>query len=228
MPQSLKSKQSSKRGLLISFEGSEGCGKTTQISRLVARLEAAGYQTLVTREPGGTPIGEDIRHLLKHAQSSQGICPETELLLFAASRAQLVREVIIPGLQSGKIVLSDRFLDSTTVYQGVARRLSNDPVQIINSFAAGNIVPDLTIVLDVPAEIGLARVKQRANDIPDRMEQENISFYQQVREGYLILAKSLPERFRVIDGTQSIEAVEKDVWEVVHKHLPPSSGSVHQ
>ncbi len=227
MPKSSKPTEAPQRGLLISFEGSEGCGKTTQISRLVARLENSGYQTLVTREPGGTAIGEDIRHLLKHAQSGQGMCPETELLLFAASRAQMVREVIVPGLQSGKIILSDRFLDSTTVYQGVARRLSKDPVQIINNFAVGDILPDVTVVLDIPAEIGLARARQRVNDIPDRMEQENISFYQQVREGYLILAQGLPERFRVIDGTQSIEAVEADVWKAISKLLPPPTNSIH-
>lgn len=227
MPKSSKPTEAPQRGLLISFEGSEGCGKTTQISRLVARLENSGYQTLVTREPGGTAIGEDIRHLLKHAQSGQGMCPETELLLFAASRAQMVREVIVPGLQSGKIILSDRFLDSTTVYQGVARRLSKDPVQIINNFAVGDILPDVTVVLDIPAEIGLARARQRVNDIPDRMEQENISFYQQVREGYLILAQGLPERFRVIDGTQSIEAVEADVWKAISKLLPAPANSIH-
>ena len=130
-----------------------------------------------------------------HADSSQNIFPETELLLFAASRAQLVREVIYPSVQEGKIVLCDRFLDSTTVYQGVARQIADDPVTQINEFAVGDVVPDLTIILDVPAEVGLERIKHRVSDMPDRMEQENVEFYGKVREGYLHLAKSLPERF---------------------------------
>ena len=144
-------------GILISFEGSEGCGKSTQISRLADRLEEIDHRdVVVTREPGGTIIGEDIRHLLMHADSSQSIFPETELLLFAASRAQLVRELILPAVREGKIVLCDRFLDSTTVYQGVARQIADDPITQINGFAVGEMIPDLTIVLDVPAEVGLA------------------------------------------------------------------------
>lgn len=208
-----------KRGIFISFEGSEGSGKTTQIDRLAKHLESAGYEVLVTREPGGTEIGEEIRHLLKHADSGNNMCPETELLLFAASRAQLVREVIIPALKNNMIVLCDRFLDSTTVYQGVARKIAKDPVQIINQFAIGNLVPDLTIVLDLPAEVGLARIKKRSASAPDRMEQENVEFYQAVREGYLVLAKSLPDRFVVIDGTAGQEVIEKNIWDVISSHI---------
>ena len=149
-------------GILISFEGSEGCGKSTQIRRLADRLEEVDHRdVVVTREPGGTVIGEDIRHLLMHADSSKNIFPETELLLFAASRAQLVREIIYPAVQDGKIVLCDRFLDSTTVYQGVARQIADDPVTQINAFAVGDVVPDLTVILDVPAEVGLERIKHR-------------------------------------------------------------------
>ncbi len=202
----------SNRGVLISFEGSEGSGKTTQIARLSTRLEDAGLEVVVTREPGGTDIGEEIRNLLKHAKCGQSMCPETELLLFAASRAQLVRELLIPALSSGKIVICDRFLDSTTVYQGAARQLSDDPVQNINTFAVGNLIPDLTIVLDVPAEIGLERIRSRSSGNLDRMEQENIEFYRKVREGYLLLVKSLPERFSVFDGTEERTVLEEKIW----------------
>lgn len=202
-----------RNGLLISFEGSEGSGKTTQISLLSSRLEDAGYEVLLTREPGGTDIGEEIRHLLKHSKNGNDMAPETELLLFAAARAQLVREKFIPALDAGKIVLCDRFLDSTTVYQGVARQLSKEPVTVINRFAVGSFMPDWTIILDIPPEVGLERVKHRASDMPDRMETENIEFYRMVREGYLLLAKSLPDRYSVFDGTQPKELIEDEIWE---------------
>ncbi len=200
------------RSFFITFEGSEGSGKTTQIDLLATRLEREGYDVVVTREPGGTAIGEEIRHLLKHAESGRGMCPESELLLFAASRAQLVREVILPALRNGKILICDRFLDSTTVYQGVARQLSQDPVSVINRFAVGEVLPALTLVLDVPAEIGLARIRHRPSGLPDRLEQENIDFYQRVREGYLLLARSLPERFHVVDGTLPTEQIADQIW----------------
>lgn len=200
------------RGVFISFEGSEGCGKTTQISRLARRFEQNGDDVLVTREPGGTSIGEEIRHLLMHHESGEGMCPETELLLFAASRAQLVREVLIPALEDGKFILCDRFLDSTTVYQGVGRKISSEPVQMINSFAAGDLLPDLTIIIDIPAEIGMERIKHRLGDLPNRMERETIDFYKKVREGYLLLAQELPGRFVVVDGNAAEDAVEESIW----------------
>ncbi len=209
-----------KKGMLISFEGSEGSGKTTQVSRIAASCEDAGYDVIVTREPGGTEIGEEIRHLLMHASAGSNMHPETELLLFAASRAQLVREVILPGLQDGKIILCDRFLDSTTVYQGVGRQISMEPVHIINTFAVGNIMPDITIVVDVPAEIGLERIRHRVTDLPDRMEQENIEFYRKVREGYLLLAQAMPERFIVIDGIKPRGKLADELWEKLKEYLP--------
>lgn len=208
-----------KQGILISFEGSEGSGKTTQIRLLASHLEQMGRKILVTREPGGTAIGEEIRHLLKHAGSNATMFPETELLLFAASRAQLVRELLIPALREERIVLCDRFLDSTTVYQGAARQMSTTPVQIINTFAVGDLMPNLTIIIDVPASIGLERIRHRVSDLPDRMEQENIEFYERVREGYLLLARSLPERFFIIDGTQDVQAIEKQIWNEVQKRF---------
>ena len=190
-------------GILISFEGSEGCGKSTQIRRLADRLEEIDHrEVVVTREPGGTVIGEDIRHLLMHA-----------------SRAQLVRETIYPAVQDGKIVLCDRFLDSTTVYQGVARQIADDPVTQINSFAVGDVVPDLTVILDVPAEVGLERIKHRVSDMPDRMEQENVEFYGKVREGYLHLANNLPERFFVVDGMGEPDDIEIMIWNEIHSRF---------
>jgi dTMP kinase len=205
----LKSKPS---GTLISFEGSEGSGKSTQIARLAAHIQKSGREVVTTREPGGTEIGEQIRNIIVHNSKGEEMCAETELLLFTAARAQLVREVIAPALTRGCIVLSDRFLDSSTVYQGIARNLAADPVSQINRFAVGNVMPDVTIVIDVPTSVSLARLKQRASDLPDRMERENVDFYKKVRDGYLVLAKGMPERFIVIDGTKSEDAIEKQIW----------------
>ena len=207
------------RGFLISFEGSEGSGKSTQISRIADRFEDAGYEVVVTREPGGTPIGDQIRHILMHASESEGMTPETELLLFAASRAQLVREVILPAIEAGKIVLCDRFMDSTTVYQGIARKIQSEPVHMINTFAVGHMIPDVTVVIDLDAEVGLSRVRHRANDLPDRMEQENIHFYQKVRNGYLMLAKAMPERFIVVDGELSRDDLEQMIWKELRQRV---------
>lgn len=207
------------RGYLITFEGSEGSGKTTQIGRIADRFTDAGYEVVVTREPGGTDIGEEIRHILKHADSGSGMFPETELLLFAASRAQLVREVIEPAVTAGKIVLCDRFMDSTTVYQGIGRKIQSGPVHMINTFAVGDLVPDVTVVIDVPAEVGFERIRHRVTDLPDRMEQENIEFYRNVREGYLMLAKALPERFIIVDGMDEAEAIEERLWKALRKRV---------
>lgn len=206
-------------GKLISFEGSEGSGKSTQIVRLAARLQELGRDVVSVREPGGTEIGEQIRGLIVHNSKGDEMCAETELLLFAAARAQLVRQVIAPALVRGATVLSDRFLDSTTVYQGIGRNLASDPVERINRFAVGNVMPDLTLVIDVPTEVSLARIRQRASDVPDRMERENIDFYNKVRDGYLVLAKGMPERFVVVDGTKAEDIVAKKVWTEVQRLL---------
>ena len=207
------------RGFLISFEGSEGSGKSTQTGRIAAAFESAGYEVVVTREPGGTEIGEEIRHILMHSSKSRNMTAEAELLLFAASRAQLVREVIAPALEAGKIVLCDRFMDSTTVYQGVARKLQSGPVQMINTFAVGDVAPDVTIVIDIPAEVGFDRIRHRASDLPDRMQEENIEFYRKVRDGYLVLAKTLPERFIVADGLKPIDEVQEYLWKELRKRV---------
>ena len=214
----MPSKQN-RSGKLISFEGSEGSGKSTQIARLAAHLQKLSRDVVTVREPGGTEVGEQIRNIIVHNSKGEEMCAETELLLFAAARAQLVREVIAPALLRNTIVLSDRFLDSSTVYQGVARNLSMDPVNHINLFAVGNVMPDITVVIDVPTDVSLARIRRRASDLPDRMERENIDFYTKVREGYLVLAKGLPERFIVVDGTQPEDAVEKKIWTAIKDRL---------
>jgi dTMP kinase len=206
-------------GKLISFEGSEGSGKSTQIARLAAHLQKIGREVVATREPGGTEIGEQIRNIIVHNSRGDEMCPETELLLFTAARAQVVREVIAPALQRGAVVLSDRYLDSSTVYQGIARNLAPGPVSEINQFAVGNAMPDLTIVIDVPTEVSLARIRQRASDLPDRMERENISFYPKVREGYLLLAKQWPGRVVVLDGTLTPDQLDQKVWAAVEPRL---------
>ncbi len=206
-------------GKLISFEGAEGSGKSTQIARLAQRLAKLDVDVLSVREPGGTEIGEQVRNIIVHNSNGDEMCAETELLLFAAARAQLVREVIAPALLKGTVVLSDRFMDSSTVYQGIARNLAADPVSLINHFAVGNVMPALTVVLDVPPKVSKQRIRLRASDVPDRMERENIDFYKKVRNGYLILAKSLPERIVVVDGTQTEAQIERDIWQVVKKTL---------
>lgn len=204
-------------GKLISFEGAEGSGKSTQIARLAKRLARLERDVVSVREPGGTEIGEQIRNIIVHNSRGDEMCAETELLLFAAARAQLVREIIAPALLKGSIVLSDRFMDSSTVYQGIGRNLAADPVSQINRFAIGNVMPNLTIVLDVPPSVSLKRIHQRASDVPDRMERENISFYKKIRQGYQLLAKSLPDRIVVVDGTQNEAAIEKKIWAGVKK-----------
>ncbi|MCC5022630.1 MAG: dTMP kinase [Candidatus Synoicihabitans palmerolidicus] len=206
-------------GKLISFEGAEGSGKSTQIARLAKRLVKQIIKVLSVREPGGTAIGEQVRNIIVHNSGGDEMCAETELLLFTAARAQLVREVIAPALHDGTVVLSDRFLDSSTVYQGIARNLASDPVSLINHFAVGNVMPAITIVLDVPPTISKNRIRQRASDVPDRMERENIDFYQKVRNGYLLLAKSIPERIVVIDGTMTEGEIERAIWKVVKKTI---------
>lgn len=206
-------------GQLITFEGSEGSGKSTQIARLAARLQALGREVVTTREPGGTDIGDQIRNIIVHNAKGDELCPEAELLLFTAARAQLVRQVIAPALARGAFVLSDRYLDSTTVYQGFARNLAPGPVSAINGFAVGGLLPHLTIVIDVPTEVSLARIRQRASDLPDRMERESLAFFTKVREGYLQLARACPTRVVVVDGTLSPDAIEAKIWQEVQQRF---------
>jgi dTMP kinase len=205
-------------GFLLSFEGSEGCGKTTQIRLLRERLEASGRKVEVLREPGGTEIGESIRHLLQHAKEGHRMTPESELLLFAASRAQIVREKIRPLLEAGVFVILDRFLDSTTVYQGIARGMPLESVRAINSFAIGGTLPQLTLVLDMDSATAWQRIHATGREL-DRMESQPQSFFEKVRQGYLEVAAAEPQRIQVIDASAAPEAVHEVVWERVAAKL---------
>lgn len=168
-------------------------------------------------EPGGTEVGEQIRHVLQYSRQSGAMTPETELLLFCASRAQLVRQAIEPALARGEIVLTDRFLDSTTVYQGVGRQLDAAQVAAINRFAVGDCLPDLTIVIDLDPRIGLERAKGR--ELFDRMENQPLEFYQRVRQGYLDLARREPQRVKVVDGSRNLEVVGEEIWSLIQRVL---------
>ena len=218
------------RGVFITLEGSEGCGKSTQARRLASRFEQAGRSVLITREPGGTAIGEKIRDLLQFAPESFAMAAETEMLLFEASRSQLVREVIRPALEQGTIVISDRFFDSTTVYQGVARKLEPDIVATLNDFAAGGDRPDLTIVLDVDVATARARMLRRVRPTIalDRMEQEPLEFYERVREGYRELARREPSRIRLLDGSRSADEIESQIWREVSERFSAVLASQQQ
>ena len=200
-------------GKFITFEGGEGCGKTTHIKRIGARLRAAGRTVLVLREPGGTAVGEQIRQVLQYSKQSTGMVSETELLLFCASRAQLVREVIQPALSAGQVVVADRFFDSTTVYQGAGRQLDRAAVKFINEFAVGDCRPDLTLVVDLDPRIGLERARGR--ELFDRMENQSLDFYDRVRQGYCALAAQEPARVKVVDGNQSLDVVEQQLWDLI-------------
>jgi len=202
----------------ITFEGSEGSGKSTQVQRLAARLQRSGVPHLVTREPGGTPIGETIRELLQFASHNSSMTPETELLLFEASRSQLVREIIKPALERGVCVIADRFFDSTTVYQGAARRLDRETVERLNAFAVGDCIPDVTFVLDIDA--GNAKSRMQKPRRPDRMEQEPEEFYERVREAYRELAAREPNRIVLVAGSQGAEVIENEIWEALCSRFP--------
>ena len=202
----------------ITFEGTEGCGKSTQVQRLAARLEEAGIPVLVTREPGGTPIGEKIRDLLQFAPEGKAMKPETELLLFEASRSQLVREVIQPARERGALVISDRFFDSTSVYQGAARKLDATIVAELNRVAVGDCTPDLTFILDVDEQTAHARMQKPRP--ADRMEQEPAEFYERVRAAYRELARAEPGRIVLLDGSKLAEEIEQSIWETICTRFP--------
>ncbi|MCE0484203.1 MAG: dTMP kinase [Methylacidiphilales bacterium] len=205
----------------ISLEGGEAVGKSTQIDRLARRLTDLGQKVLITREPGGTPLGESIRHLLKHSPEGRGMTPYTELLLFLASRSELVRKVITPALDRGSWVLSDRFLDSTTVYQGAGRQLPMEIVERVNAFAVGPCVPGLTLVLDLEPEAARERQIRRSHPPGsgsfDRMEAEPVDFFQRVRGGYLELAKLHPQRIKIVSAAGSIDDTAQSIWHEVSR-----------
>lgn len=206
------------RGFFITFEGSEGCGKSTQIRLLAGRLQKLERRLVLTREPGGTPVGEEIKHLLQFSKVGQAMTPATELLLFTASRSQLVREVIAPAIREGAIVLADRFLDSTTVYQGVARRLDPDSVKTINDFAVNGCLPDLTFLLDLEPRVARERMLSRPHT-NDRMEQQSMDFYEAVRAGYLALAQRGDPRICLIDGAKTQAEIAEKIWNTLLPRL---------
>jgi dTMP kinase len=203
--------------LFVTFEGPDGCGKSTQIARLAETLRREGCDVLATREPGGTLIGDQIRAVL-HALDNDAMRPTTEFLLYCASRAQLVNDVIRPHLDRGGVVLSDRYADSSLAYQGYGRGLNLDRVRAILNFATGGLRPDLTLLLDVDAEEGLRRRKGGDGEW-NRLDREALDFHRRVREGYLALARADPERWVVIDAGRSVEKVQEDIRSEVLKRL---------
>ena len=212
------------KGRFITFEGTEGSGKTTQISLLAERLRSLGYSVRTLREPGGTPIGEEIRHTLKHSPDNQAMTPEAELLLMNASRAQLVREVIRPALAGGEIVLCDRFYDSTIAYQGYGRQLELRMVQSIIDVAVGDTRPDLTLLFIIPHEVSEARRAARQPSLPlpfkrDRMEEADRSFFARVAAGYQAIAAAEPQRVRQFDATGEVGETQAAIWGLVEPLL---------
>jgi len=200
----------------ITLEGVEGCGKTTQMTLLRDRLEADGRRVLLTREPGGTPIGEAIREILLDPVNTP-LSPTAELLLYEAARAQHVAEKIKPALDEGMIVVCDRFADSTTAYQGAGRVLPLDTVLELHRVATGTVWPDLTIILDIPAEVGLERAAAAQNR--DRIELEPLAFHERVRDEFLRIAEREPERVKIVDALQPPESVAEVIYKEVCKKL---------
>ena len=202
-------------GLFITFEGGEGCGKSTQSRLLLKKLEQRNIPVVLTHEPGGTALGNELRKALKR-QRNFSISPQAELFLIAASRAQLVTEVIRPALEEGKVVLCDRFIHSTLVYQGYGRRLDLTALEIVNNMATGNLDPDFIILLDILPEQGLTRKRSSR----DRFESEDLSFHLRVREGYVKMAAAEPDRWLVIDASLPKGKIAEIIWNRVSRLLP--------
>jgi len=207
------------KGYLISFEGGEGAGKTVQIKRLRDRLTEKGFDVLVVREPGGTVISEQIRDVVLSAKNI-GIAYTTEVLLFQAARAQLYRELVLPSLEAQKIVLMDRTRDSSVIYQGIVRGFGVDTIEKLNNISTKNTYPNITFLLDVPVEIGLARRSQ--TDKMDRLDMETKDFHQKVRDAYLEVAKKNDHhRWAIVDASKSIDNIAENIWNIVEKKLKP-------
>jgi dTMP kinase len=211
--------------LFITFEGIEGCGKTTQVKRFVKRLKGLGISLITTFEPGGTRIGKNIRKILLDSRNKH-LSPLTELILYAADRAQHVEELIKPALNEGKWVICDRFFDATVVYQGIARGQDMKLVQSLNAQVTQGIQPDITFLLDCPVDMGLNRALKRneaqSQKGQDRFEREALDFHRAVREGYLDLARKNQDRFVVLDATLPKDEVEKRIFQYIEPHLQPS------
>lgn len=205
-----------KQGLFITIEGGEGVGKSTNIEFIQQELAAQNIDAIVTREPGGTPLAEEIREVLIKNREEQ-VVSETELLLMFAARAQHLHQKILPALEQGTYVISDRFTDATYAYQSGGRGVPAEKVALLENFVQGDIRPDLTLLLDAPIEIGMARAKNRG--ALDRFEEEQAEFFNNVRNNYLERAKAEPKRFKIIDATQSLEAVQADIAKVLEESL---------
>lgn len=199
-------------GVFITIEGADGAGKSTQIEKLKHYLSCKGYDIILCREPGGTVISEEIRKVILNKEFTE-MGDMTELLLYTSARAQLVEQVIRPALKDGKIVICDRFVDSSAVYQGIARGMGINLVYEVNRYAIGKTMPDITILLDIPGSAGIQRKKKQGE--LDRMELETASFHDKVSEGYRILAEKFPERIKKLDGTQPIEVIFDQIKEIV-------------
>jgi dTMP kinase len=210
-----------KRGVFLTFEGPEGSGKSTQLRMLGKRLRGLNRNVLETAEPGGTPIGTQIRRVLLDSKN-QELCPTAELLLMFAARAQNVDQFILPALAEGRVVLCDRFTDSTLVYQGAARGLGADLVYEVDRIACRGLVPDLTILIDIDIEAGLARAhrrNQRTQDVETRLDEQSLEFHRKVRAAYHQLAEEEPGRVKMIDGARAEAEVAADVWGIVQSSL---------
>ncbi len=206
------------KGLFITFEGTEGSGKSTQVPLLVERLREWGHVVRIFREPGGTPIGEEIRHTLKHSHANAAMTAEAELLLMNASRAQLVREVIRPALSRGEIIICDRFYDSTTAYQGYGRQLDLATVRNVIDLAVGHTHPDLTLLLRLPLAVSEERMRSRQATMPfirDRIEEADRAFFERVAKGYDETAAAEPKRFQVVNAAGTIEEIQAAIWRIV-------------
>lgn len=204
------------KGKLITFEGIEGCGKSTQARLLAEYFERRGKEVFLTREPGGPQISEKIREILLSNENEEMLA-RTEVLLYAASRSQHTGEWIMPAMKDGKIVISDRYYDSTLAYQGAARKIDRKVIDSITRFATFDIKPEITILIDIPVETGLSRIKQKD---ADRLERESIDFHRKVRRAFLELAKE-EERYIVIDGTRSIDAINKEIILRIEERIIP-------
>jgi len=208
-------------GLFVSFEGIEGSGKSTQVTLLAQALRSRGHEVILTREPGGTAVGQVLRRLLLESTPSP-LAFGTELLLMLADRAQHVQEIVAPALRANKIVISDRFVDSTTAYQGYGRGVELALLAQLNAFACGGCMPALTLVLDLPVSEGLRRVRQRQSGTQgtDRFEAESVAFHERVRAGYLEIARSDPQRVRILDAARPVEMIHQEILAVMRSRLP--------
>jgi dTMP kinase len=206
------------RGKFITIEGSEGAGKSTALTFIREKLSKQFPDAVFTREPGGTPIAENIRQVLLHGSREETMQPETELLLMFAGRAQHIGHVIRPALEVGKLVLSDRYIDASYAYQGGGRQLSMSMIETLDQLVVGKLYPDLTLLLDVPVAIGLARTEKRGGQ-KDRIESEQVDFFERVRKVYLARAKAAPERIKVIDASQPQDQVQSQIEQVLNDFL---------